>query len=82
MILSRRAAIELQLPSQPNGAGVTGGDQGASAQGGGVAGILSSTGSVFEGESGRRYARAVEGIVSAAAVGLNECDAGVSLLSL
>lgn len=45
---------------------------------GGIAGIVQSTGSVFEGDGGRRYAKAVEGIVLAVTRGMDECDAGVS----
>jgi dynein light chain roadblock-type len=84
MILSRRSRHAPPLAHEGSAPG-HGPSQGAAAQEGvgtgqGVAGILSSTGSVFEGESGKRYAQAVEGIVSAAAIGLDDCDPGVSLL--
>jgi hypothetical protein len=42
-------------------------------------GIVQCTGSIFEGESGQKYARLVEGLVGGAARGVGECDEGVSL---
>ena len=80
MILSRRAPVDVSSSSSQGVTASQGQDSRAGAAG--VAGILSSTGSVFEGESGKRYARAVEGIVVAAATGLADCDAGVSTIQL
>lgn len=41
-------------------------------------GIVKSSGAVFEGEAGKRYAKAVESIVGATARGIAECEEGVS----
>lgn len=46
--------------------------------GGGLGGIVQCTGSIFEEESGKKYATMVEGLVEAAAKGVAECDQGVS----
>lgn len=43
-----------------------------------IGGIIHSTGSVFEGEGGKRYAKAVEGVVASTARAVSECDEGVS----
>ncbi|RSH77840.1 uncharacterized protein EHS24_002900 [Apiotrichum porosum] len=44
-----------------------------------ASGILQSTGAVFEGESGRRYAGALEAVVNATAGAVSACDEGVSV---
>lgn len=44
----------------------------------GTGGIVQCTGTIFEEESGQRYATMVEGLVAAAAKGVGECDQGVS----
>jgi dynein light chain roadblock-type len=41
-------------------------------------GIVQSTGAVFEGEGGRRYAGALEAVVNATAGAVAACDEGVS----
>jgi hypothetical protein len=41
-------------------------------------GILQSTGSVFEGDSGKRYAKSLEGVVGSVAGVVGECVEGVS----
>lgn len=75
MVLSRRAALGPSNSdgdhAHTHGAGDCGGI-------GGIAGIVQSTGSVFEGDGGKRYAKAVEGIVLAVTRGMDDCDAGVS----
>ena len=43
-------------------------------------GIVQSSGSVFEGESGKRYARVVEGLVASVSVAVEEVEQGVSAL--
>jgi dynein light chain roadblock-type len=48
------------------------------ARGSSGAGIVQSTGAVFEGESGRRYAGALEGVVAATAGAVGSVDEGVS----
>ena len=50
----------------------------ANAQPSPVGGIVQSTGSVFEGESGKMYARAVEGVVLSVSRAVSEVDEGVS----
>lgn len=45
----------------------------------GTGGIVQSTGSVFEGEGGKKYARVVEGLASSVSVAVGECDEGVSV---
>jgi dynein light chain roadblock-type len=54
--------------------------QGSSSTGAGtgLGGIVQCTGSIFEEESGQRYATMVEALVAAAAKGVGECDQGVS----
>lgn len=42
-------------------------------------GIVKSSGAVFDGEAGRVYAKAVEGIVVTTARAVAECEEGVSL---
>jgi dynein light chain roadblock-type len=64
MILSRTPVDQTQTGSTTN------------TNGGG--GIVQCTGNIFEGEGGQKYARLVEGLVSSAARGVGECDAGVS----
>jgi dynein light chain roadblock-type len=64
MILSRTPVEQTQTGSTAN------------TNGGG--GIVQCTGNIFEGEGGQKYARLVEGLVSSAARGVGECDAGVS----
>lgn len=44
-----------------------------------TAGVVQSTGSVFEGESGKKYARVVEGLVASVGSAVAEVDEGVSL---
>ena len=44
---------------------------------GGQRGIVQSSGAVFEGEGGRRYAQALEGVVDGVARAVGECDEGV-----
>lgn len=44
----------------------------------GGGGILQSSGTAFEGESGRKYAKALEGLVMNAGKAVGECDEGVS----
>lgn len=41
-------------------------------------GIVKSSGAVFEGEAGKKYAKAVESIVAATSRGIAECEEGVS----
>jgi hypothetical protein len=41
-------------------------------------GIIQSSGSAFEGESGRRYAKSVKMMVEAVRLGVGEADEGVS----
>lgn len=50
------------------------------ARGAGGSGIVQSTGAVFEGESGRRYAGALENVVTATAAAVGAVDEGVSFL--
>lgn len=45
----------------------------------GTSGIVQSSGTVFEGESGRRYAGALEAVVNATAGAVAACDEGVSV---
>ena len=40
--------------------------------------IIKASGAVFEGEAGKKYAKAVQAIVSATAKGIAECEEGVS----
>lgn len=40
--------------------------------------IIQSTGTVFDGESGRKYAKALEGVVANVAQAVGDCDEGVS----
>lgn len=47
--------------------------------GNGSGGIVQSTGSVFEGEGGRRYAGALEAVVAATAGAVAAVDEGVSV---
>lgn len=46
--------------------------------GGAGSGIIQSTGSVFEGESGRKYAGSLEAVVAATAGAVSAVDEGVS----
>jgi len=41
-------------------------------------GIIQSIGAIFEGEGGRRYAKALEGVVASVGGAVGECDEGVS----
>ena len=41
-------------------------------------GIIQSTGAVFEGEDGSRYANALESVVAGVTRAVDECDQGVS----
>lgn len=47
--------------------------------GGTGSGIIQSTGSVFEGESGRKYAGSLEAVVAATAGAVSAVDEGVSV---
>lgn len=78
MVLSRRAPPPAEQSDVQVGASAT---LGAGTGTGTGIGIITSNGAIFEGESGKRYAKAVEGIVSAAAKGMAECDEGVSVAS-
>jgi hypothetical protein len=40
-------------------------------------GIVQSTGTVFDGEGGKKYAKALEGVVEVVSKGIVECDEGV-----
>ncbi|EIW66076.1 hypothetical protein TREMEDRAFT_35439 [Tremella mesenterica DSM 1558] len=42
-------------------------------------GIVQSTGTVFEGENGQRYARELEGVVEGVTKAVGECDSGDQL---
>ncbi|WWC63920.1 uncharacterized protein I303_106525 [Kwoniella dejecticola CBS 10117] len=44
-----------------------------------VGGIIQTTGTIFEGESGAKYAKAVEAIVGGVSKALNDCEAGDEL---
>lgn len=46
--------------------------------GGHVGGVVHSTGSVFDGEGGRRYARTVETLVGNVSRAVGDCEEGVS----
>jgi dynein light chain roadblock-type len=46
---------------------------------GATGGIIQNTGTVFEGESGRRYAGALEAVVNATAGAVGACNDGVSV---
>ena len=63
-----RGVMILSRRSAPNG--------GASPSIGGS--LIQSTGAVFEGEGGRKYAKALEGVVAGVAVAVGKCDEGVS----
>ncbi|WVQ81076.1 hypothetical protein IAT38_003198 [Cryptococcus sp. DSM 104549] len=73
MILTRTHVVGPN--GAPNGAAL-GAEAGSSS---GDGGIVQSTGTVFEGESGRRYASAVEGIVLSVGRAVGECDEGDEL---
>lgn len=45
-----------------------------------TAGVVQSTGSVFEGESGKKYARVVEGLVASVGNAVTEVDDAVRLI--
>jgi hypothetical protein len=47
---------------------------------GAAGGVIQHTGSVFEGESGRKYARVVEGLVRSVSTAVTEVDEGVCAL--
>jgi dynein light chain roadblock-type len=70
MILSRRPQSASTAPGALMGVGSAAGT-------GGGGGIIQSTGSVFEGEGGRKYAKALEGVVNSVARAVEECDQGV-----
>ena len=74
MIVSREAKEARETSAQ---AQVQGQGQGQGAQP--SAGIVQSTGSVFEGESGRKYAAVVEGVAASVSVAVDDCDEGVGL---
>ncbi|WWC98088.1 hypothetical protein V866_004979 [Kwoniella sp. B9012] len=71
MILSRSSSTSMQ----PNGS--TSENNGST--GPGIGGIIQTTGNAFEGESGKRYARAVEEIVLRVGKALNDCEQGDEL---
>ncbi|WVQ63790.1 uncharacterized protein L199_001944 [Kwoniella botswanensis] len=71
MILSRSSSASIQPDgsSSENGGGALAG----------VGGIIQTTGNVFEGESGKKYAKAVEEIVLRVGKALNDCEQGDEL---
>ncbi|WWD06868.1 hypothetical protein V865_004965 [Kwoniella europaea PYCC6329] len=73
MILSRSSSASIQ----PNGS--TSENNGGTGTGAGVGGIIQTTGNVFEGESGKKYAKAVEEIVLRVGKALNDCEQGDEL---
>ncbi|RSH95197.1 hypothetical protein EHS25_000283 [Saitozyma podzolica] len=73
MILTRRPSPSISAPSDTSSTTAAG--AGASS----IGGIIHFTGSVFEGEGGKRYAKAVEGVVASTARAVNECDEGDEL---
>ena len=73
MILSRAPPPTSSSTTGSSSAGAAGS---TTAQG--LGGIVQCTGSIFEEESGQRYATMVEGLVAVAAKGVGERDQGVS----
>ncbi|WVQ93106.1 hypothetical protein IAU59_000170 [Kwoniella sp. CBS 9459] len=82
MVLSRASpsSSSLSHSTQPEVDGAQSLSTTAASSAGAVGGgIIQTTGSVFEGEGGRRYAKAVEGIVSNVSKAIGECEAGDEL---
>lgn len=67
MVIARRGAS--------TAADASSADKGQAA---GISGIVQSTGSVFEGESGLKYASELERLVASVAKAVDTCDSGVS----
>ncbi|WWC91092.1 uncharacterized protein L201_006033 [Kwoniella dendrophila CBS 6074] len=74
MILSR-ASSTTTAPTTSDNTSITENNGGI----GGTGGIIQTTGNVFEGESGRKYAKAVESIVGNVSKALNDCEKGDEL---
>ncbi|OCF35678.1 dynein light chain roadblock-type [Kwoniella heveanensis BCC8398] len=83
MVLSRASSIASSTSSSStsastaahvNGVGATTATEPSAA-----GGIIQTTGSVFEGEGGKKYARAVEGIASNVSKAIGECEEGDEL---
>ncbi|OCF79102.1 dynein light chain roadblock-type [Kwoniella mangroviensis CBS 8886] len=70
MILSRSSSASIQA---------TNGSSSENSGGAGVGGIIQTTGNIFEGESGTKYAKAVEEIVLRVGKALNDCEPGDEL---
>ena len=75
MVLARRPASVASTVA--NGGTVSSAPLGQSSTTTGPS-IIQSSGSVFEGETGRNYARILEGVVGNVARGIADCDEGVS----
>lgn len=66
------------LSRTPSPSSATGQGSSATGSGAGLGGIVQCTGSIFEEQSGQRYATMVEALVATAAKGVGESDQGVS----
>lgn len=80
MILARSASSSAGPSGPVGGESGDGPAEGATSPSTSPSGIIQSTGAVFEGESGRRYAGALEAVVTATAGAVAAVDEGVSLV--
>ncbi|WVF65433.1 hypothetical protein IAT40_000160 [Kwoniella sp. CBS 6097] len=78
MVLSRASSPSTSQP-QTNGSNHPSSSASISAGAAGGGGIIQTTGSVFEGDGGRKYAKAVEGIVSSVSKAIGDCEEGDEL---
>ncbi|WWD21380.1 hypothetical protein CI109_105865 [Kwoniella shandongensis] len=79
MILTRPPPSPLPTSSSSSSSNTTAPPTTASTGGGVNGGIVQSTGTVFEGESGRKYAKAVESVVLSVTKAVGDCDEGDEL---